>query len=168
METLEIAHEGIYVDYTPEPIPEPEPQEEIPERLDTPPVQFEYNSSELTPEGAQVCADVAEQLDAMEIEDIWVEGHSCTMGSFTYNQYLSEQRAASVVAELKKESSNASRRYYSKGFAWKYPVASNATTAGKESNRRTEFMTTSWQDRGMTDSPVTPEEQKNSAPWNHR
>jgi outer membrane protein OmpA-like peptidoglycan-associated protein len=168
METLEIAHEGLYVDYTPEPVAEPEPEIGPPEQIDAPPVQFEYNSAELTSEGAQVCKEVAEELDRLEIEDIWVEGHTCTMGSFAYNQSLSDQRAYSVVKELKAQSSDSTRRYNSLGFSWKYPVASNATTAGKESNRRTEFMTSSWTDRGWDGKRVTPEEQKNSAPWNHR
>lgn len=168
METLEIAHEGLYVDYTPEPVPDPEPEPDPPDQIDAPPVQFDYNSADLTPEGAQVCKDVAKELDRLEIEDIWVEGHTCTMGSFAYNQSLSDQRAYSVVKELKAQSADSTRRYNSMGFAWKYQVASNATTAGKESNRRTEFMTSSWTDRGMDGKRVTPEERKNSAPWNHR
>jgi phage tail-like protein len=168
IETLELAHEGIYIDHEPEPMPEPPEPPTPPERLDLPPVQFAYDSANLTADGQAVVADAAEQLDQMEIEDVWIEGHTCTMGSFEYNRSLSDKRAASVVKGLKAESSNSNRRYYSKGFSWKYPVSSNATTPGKEANRRTEFMTTSWNDRAQDDRAVRPESQKSGAPWNHR
>jgi phage tail-like protein len=167
IETLELAHEGIYVDHEPEPMPDPPDPDPPPERLDLPPVQFEYNSDELTPEGKEVCAEAVEQIEQLGIEDMWIEGHTCTMGSFEYNRSLSDKRAASVVKECKSQSSG-NTRYYSKGFSWKYPVSSNATTSGKEGNRRSEFMTSSWTDRGWDDSPVQPESQKTGAPWNHR
>lgn len=167
IETLELAHEGIYIDGEPPPPEEPPPRPEIPPRLDLPPVQFEYDSDVLTPKGREVVAEAARQLDEFEIEDIWIEGHTCTMGSFAYNQSLSNRRAAAVVKELKKQSSNPARRYMSMGFAWKYPTASNATLSGKEANRRTEFMTSSWNDRGMNADPIVPESRKYGSPWFH-
>jgi phage tail-like protein len=167
IETLEIAHEGIYVDGEGPPPPQPPPPTPIPERLDLGPVQFEYDSAELTDEGKSTVANAAEQLDAMEIEDIWVEGHTCTMGSFAYNQSLSSKRAHSVVTELKAQSSNSNRRYYSLGFAWKYPVGPNNSSGGKSANRRTEFMTTSFAERGVNADSVSPESRKYSSPWFH-
>lgn len=168
VETLELAHEGLYVDGDPpaEPAP-PKPNVEIPPRLDLPPVQFEYDSDVLTPKGKEVVAEAAAQLDALEIEEIWIEGHTCTMGTFAYNESLSGRRAYAVVQELKAQSSDPSRRYYSQGFSWKYPTGSNASQGGKEANRRTEFMTSSWASRGLNPDPVRPESRKYGAPWYH-
>jgi len=167
IETLEIAHEGIYVDGEgPPPPPRPEP-EPLPERLDLGTVQFEYDSAELTSDGQDTVANAAEQLDKMNVEKIWVEGHTCTMGSFAYNQSLSAQRAYSVVKELRAKSSNGNRQYFSEGFSWKYPVNPNNSSDGKAANRRTEFMTTSFTDRGVSSDPVQPESKKYSSPWFH-
>lgn len=168
IETLELAHEGIYIDGNPPPpVERPVVVQTIPPRLDLPPVQFEYDSDVLTPEGKEVCAEAAAQLDALDIEEIWIEGHTCTMGSFAYNQSLSSQRAYAVVRELKAQSSDPTRRYYSQGFAWKYPSESNATQGGKVANRRTEFMTSSYESRGFSADAVVPESQKYGAPWYH-
>ncbi len=166
IETLEIAHEGIYIDGEgPTPPPRVVPPV-IPERLDLDPVQFEYDSAQLTPQGQAVCADAAGQLDSMDIEEIWIEGHTCTMGSFSYNQSLSAKRAASVVKEVKAQSSDPKRRYYSQGFAWKYPTSPN-DAGGKVANRRTEFMTSSFAARGVNPDPVRPESRKYGSPWFH-
>jgi len=167
IETLEIAHEGIYVDGEGPTIPPPAPAPALPERLDLGTVQFEYDSAALTSEGESTVKDAAEQLDAMEVDKIWIEGHTCTMGSFAYNQSLSARRAASVVTELRAQSSDGNREYYSQGFAWKYPVEANNSSAGKAKNRRTEFMTTSFAERGVNADKVKPESRKYGSPWFH-
>lgn len=167
IETLEIAHEGLFVDGEGPPPPPPPTTPQIPASLDLPPVQFEYNSAVLTQKGHDTCAEAAQQLDDLEIEEIWIEGHTCTMGSYGYNRSLSARRAFSVVQDLKAESSDPNRRYYSEGFAWKYPVGPNDSPGGKAGNRRTEFMTSSFASRGVSPDPVRPEARKYGSPWFH-
>lgn len=170
IETLEIAHEGIYVDTKPAPTPEPPPPEPVPERLDLPPIHFANDSDVLTQQGKDVCAFAASELDRMEIEHIWIEGHTSTPASWAHNLSLSQRRAAAVVREVSAQSENKNRQYYSEGFSWKYPVASNATEGGRASNRRTEFMTTSFDARGVNSDkpPNFREAMKYDPPWNHR
>ena len=165
IESLEVAFDrftmdnddpGPAEDYT------PPPYEIVDDQIETPPVQFEYDSDELTPEGEQVVSEVAETLNAEENDDItevWVEGHTCTQGSWHYNKSLSEGRARTVMTELRRQAP--SKKYYSRGFSWKYPTSSNATEAGRIQNRRTEFMTSKPQDRGIP-VPVTEPDSKPS------
>jgi len=54
-----------------------------------------------------------------------------------YNQGLSEQRAESVKSALLKRGI-ASERIVTIGYGKKYPLATNATAAGKQQNRRVE------------------------------
>ena len=146
----------------PPPTPPPPPP---PSELSLPPIQFEYNSSKLTSEGKKICKQAAEQLDALNCEEVWIEGHTCTMGTFSYNQGLSADRAKSVVEEVRAKSAKP-RTYHSEGFSWKYPRAPNNTTAGKEANRRTEVHRQSCESRGRNTDPV-PDSQKTKSPWRH-
>lgn len=165
METLEIAHEGLMVSGTRPPAP-PEPQvEPVPEKLDLPPIPFDYDSAELTPEAKAIIAKANEDMNRMDIDEIWLEGHTSTSGTFAYNQNLSQQRSDAVKAEL--ERLNPDRKVYAQSFGWKYPVASNATAGGMAANRRTDFYTTSYASRGRDASPVA-DSKKYDPPYNHR
>jgi len=161
VETLEIAHEGIYIDGMPANPPEPPPEPEEPEdpedididpdddQIHTPPVQFEYNSSELSDEGQAVVNDVAEALNNHpEIVTVWVEGHTCTMGSWDYNLGLSDDRSKTVADALQEQTDR--KTYIATGYSWKYPVAANRTDGGRKANRRTEFFTSSPETRGRS------------------
>lgn len=134
-ETLEIAHDGLYIDRATPEAPVEEPPAE--QKLETEPVQFEFDSAELTPEGEEVLDDVNDQVEEQEIEEMWIEGHTCNMGSHSYNKTLSQQRADSCKANL--EAKGGSTTYHSTGYAFDHPVASNSTSAGRSTNRRTEF-----------------------------
>jgi outer membrane protein OmpA-like peptidoglycan-associated protein len=60
------------------------------------------------------------------------------MGSDAYNQKLSERRARAIVRYLKEHGVSESRLAYH-GYGETMPIASNATEAGRETNRRVEF-----------------------------
>jgi phage tail-like protein len=156
IETLEVAFDRFTMDDDdpgPEELYEPPPYEIVDDQMETPPVQFEYNSEELTPEGQEVVDNVAETLNSEEnkdVEEMWVEGHTCTDGSWHYNKSLSEGRARVVMTELRAKCPD--KKFYSRGYSWKYPTSSNATEGGRAANRRTEFMTSSPKDRGVDDS----------------
>lgn len=165
IETLEVAHEGLMIQGLRPPAPPPPPPEPIPERLDLPPIPFDYDSDELTPEAKAIIAQANDDMNRMGIDEIWLEGHTSTSGTFGYNQDLSGRRAEAVKAEL--ERLNPDRTVYAQSFGWKYPVASNSTASGMAANRRTDFYTTSYQSRGRDTTPV-PEADKYNPPYNHR
>ncbi len=63
-------------------------------------VFFDFNKSELTPEAKRIVASAAQDLQRGGTIRLMVTGHTDTVGSVSYNQKLSERRAASVQAEL--------------------------------------------------------------------
>jgi phage tail-like protein len=162
IETLEIGHEGIYIDGTPPEPPEipeePEEPEDPPDivideddpQIQTPPVHFKPDSPEFMPDGQEVCDKVAQALNNHpEIITVWVEGHTNPInGTWASNMTLSTQRAQAVANDLKRQRSN--KTFIPMGFAWKYPISQTVPTA----NRRTEFWTTSPESRGRSQSPV--------------
>jgi outer membrane protein OmpA-like peptidoglycan-associated protein len=70
---------------------------------------------------------------------VQVEGHTSSEGSDDHNQTLSEKRAAAVLDYLEAHGI-AKERLVSTGFASSVPVDTNATIAGRENNRRVEFV----------------------------
>jgi outer membrane protein OmpA-like peptidoglycan-associated protein len=70
---------------------------------------------------------------------VQIEGHASSEGAYDYNQELSEKRAETVLAYLVAHGI-ATERLVSKGFSSSVPVATNTTEAGREANRRVEFV----------------------------
>jgi outer membrane protein OmpA-like peptidoglycan-associated protein len=68
-----------------------------------------------------------------------IEGHADSSGPDARNQTLSEQRAAAVLAYLGSHGVP-KERLTSKGFSSSEPTVSNDTAAGRETNRRVEFV----------------------------
>lgn len=63
-------------------------------------VFFDFDKSVLTPEAQRIIAAAAEDFKKNGYARLIVTGHTDTMGSDSYNQRLSERRAAAVRAEL--------------------------------------------------------------------
>jgi OOP family OmpA-OmpF porin len=70
---------------------------------------------------------------------VQVDGHASSEGSDAYNQTLSEQRADAVLGYLVAHGV-ASERVVAKGFSSSMPIDTNGTRAGRELNRRVEFV----------------------------
>jgi outer membrane protein OmpA-like peptidoglycan-associated protein len=87
---------------------EPEPPPQPPAAQPGPPpampktfiVFFDFNKSNLTGEAQGVVAEAADAYKQTGSVRLKVTGHTDTVGSSSYNQALSERRAASVEAEL--------------------------------------------------------------------
>ncbi len=145
VETLELAFDSLVIgDYVPPEPPPPPPPPEPPDEFDAGTVQFELNSSELSDEGRETLDELSEQLDAHpEVKEIWVEGHTCDLGSRSLNEGLSKDRAKSCKEYL--EQKNPGIKFYSEGYAWDYPVAANKPAnrdgSPRRLNRRTKFYT---------------------------
>ena len=98
-------------------------------------VLFASGSAELTPEASSALATVAADIAARGTGQVVVTGHTDADGSDSFNQTLSEQRAAAVLAALQPASgSNVTFVAVGKGEA--EPVGDNSTDEGKQANRR--------------------------------
>ncbi|ASJ76587.1 OmpA family protein [Granulosicoccus antarcticus] len=128
----------------PEPAPAPEPVKKEPivttatlggEAL------FDNNSDQLNSASEQAMADLVNQLEKFqEISAISVIGHTDATGEASYNQGLSERRAASVEAFLKAAYPDAD--VSSSGMGEDSPVATNSSREGRQLNRRVEVQVT--------------------------
>ena len=101
-------------------------------------VTFAFNSSTINPQFTPVLDRVASTLTEYDKTVIEVAGHTDSVGSDSYNQQLSEQRANNVAAYLAGRSV-ARTRMVTVGAGETRPVASNDTDAGRAQNRRVEI-----------------------------
>lgn len=84
--------------------------------------------------------NVAKVLSAHpEIANVRVEGHTDNRGGEAHNQELSQRRANAVVKYLAKKGVDKAR-LVPLGFGQSKPIADNATTEGRATNRRVEFV----------------------------
>ena len=98
-------------------------------------VNFETNSATLTPQSSEVLDEVTAVLRQRTNSKAQIHGYTDSRGSDAFNQKLSEQRAASVVAYLVAHGLP-SDSLSARGFGKANPVASNDTAQGRLQNRR--------------------------------
>jgi outer membrane protein OmpA-like peptidoglycan-associated protein len=98
-------------------------------------VLFASGSADLTPEASSALAAVGADIAARGTGEVVVTGHTDSDGSDSFNQTLSEQRAASVLAVLQPASGSAVS-FVAVGKGESAPVAENSTDEGKQANRR--------------------------------
>ena len=101
-------------------------------------ILFDFNSSSLRPESQQTLADLASNFRNYPDEQVTIEGHTDSVGTPSYNQTLSEQRASAVSSYLSTEGVP-SGRITSIGYGETRPKASNDTPEGRQLNRRVEI-----------------------------
>lgn len=101
-------------------------------------VHFKTAKSDILPQSYPLLNEVAEVLEANPTIKVRIEGHTDSRGSDSYNQKLSNERAASVVQYLAGRGIDTSRMI-SKGFGEERPIEDNATEAGRAANRRVEI-----------------------------
>lgn len=105
------------------------------------PVYFEFNSADLKPEAEALLVKVGKALTTSDLESFSfsVEGHTDSVGGEDYNSDLSRRRAQAVKSFLEGEGVTQDR-LVSVGRGEDAPVASNATTEGRQHNRRVEII----------------------------
>lgn len=109
-------------------------------RLTLDSVLFETNKASLLPEGQRKVEEFATIIQQYSgNRTIVVEGHTDNRGNTGYNQSLSVRRAKTVRKYLINTGIN-SERLIAKGFGEKQPIATNATNAGRQQNRRVEII----------------------------
>jgi outer membrane protein OmpA-like peptidoglycan-associated protein len=99
---------------------------------------FETGKSVLMPESFQELDRVVKFLTDNPSIKIEVGGHTDNVGSAALNNDLSNRRARAVAEYIMLKGLPASA-ISSNGYGFSKPVASNATAAGKQLNRRVEF-----------------------------
>jgi outer membrane protein OmpA-like peptidoglycan-associated protein len=101
-------------------------------------ILFASNSSEVQPEGVSNVKRLAATLNKYKDTNVLVEGHTDSTGKEEHNQALSDRRADAVSNILTGEKVS-NTRISSKGYGSTQPVADNATTEGRQQNRRVEI-----------------------------
>jgi outer membrane protein OmpA-like peptidoglycan-associated protein len=115
--------------------------------VNLPDVLFEFGRADLAGDAGSKVRNIADLLSTPQARDrrVSIEGHTDSVGSDSYNQRLSENRAASVASALENSGVN-SRRITTKGYGERYPVAPNTNPngadnpAGRSKNRRVEVI----------------------------
>jgi len=102
---------------------------------------FDVDSARLRPAMMSALDSVAEQvLSSAGDETLSIMGHTDSMGSDSYNQSLSERRAASVLNYLANKGINRGSMS-SSGMGESSPIGDNSTSSGRAENRRVEILT---------------------------
>ncbi|HEX4596108.1 MAG TPA: OmpA family protein [Bryobacteraceae bacterium] len=102
-------------------------------------VLFDFNKYTLRPAAREKLAKISGIILSHPGLRLEVDGYTDSIGSESYNQKLSEQRADQVRTYLISESLP-SDIIVSKGFGKENPVASNDNSAGRQKNRRVEMV----------------------------
>ena len=112
-------------------------------------VLFDYNKSQLKSGAFVNITRLAQFLQNNPDRKVIVEGYTDSTGSASYNQSLSQSRATAVMAALVRAGVEPSR-IVAQGYGKEYPVADNASDAGRAQNRRVEVTISN------DNQPVTP------------
>jgi outer membrane protein OmpA-like peptidoglycan-associated protein len=107
--------------------------------INLPDVLFEFDRSTLTSGARDTTREIAAAIRGIRDRTIAVEGHTDSVGSYEYNQRLSEDRASTVADALVREGVSR-RQITSRGFGERDPIASNDTSSGRSRNRRVEVI----------------------------
>ncbi|HEY5960479.1 MAG TPA: OmpA family protein, partial [Polyangiaceae bacterium] len=100
---------------------------------------FAWDQATLQEESYPVLDEVVLALKDNKSLRVQVDGHSSSEGSDDHNQTLSEKRAEAVLDYLVSHGIGKDR-LVSKGFSSSLPIDTNKTAAGRENNRRVEFV----------------------------
>ncbi|MDS4013803.1 MAG: OmpA family protein [Candidatus Accumulibacter sp.] len=95
---------------------------------------FDFNKATLRPEGMRKLDEVAAKAKDVKLEVITAVGHTDRIGSDSYNQALSERRAAAVKSYLVSKGIEANR-VYTEGKGKKQPVTKPGQCQGPKSKK---------------------------------
>lgn len=104
-------------------------------------VQFDFDQATIRPESQPQLEAMAALLHAQPELAVYIVGHTDDRGGLDYNMDLSQRRASAVVQALSGTYGIATARMTPMGVANLAPLASNATEAGRATNRRVELVT---------------------------
>lgn len=128
-------------------------------------VNFEFDKWNLTVNAKTLLDGVVTALQQRPDITVEVAGHTDGKGSDSYNQKLSERRAASVMKYLVDKGIDKSR-ITATGYGESQPIATNETDEGRELNRRVEMKVLSADPNagGVSVAPIDPSAPVEPAP----
>ncbi|GAB6082417.1 OmpA family protein [Desulfuromonas carbonis] len=104
-------------------------------------IKFDSNKTEIKPEFKDDISRTAAFIRANpNVPYFVIAGYTDSMGDATYNQRLSERRAAEVRDALIRDYGLSPDKIHARGYGETKPVASNETAAGRYENRRVEII----------------------------
>ncbi|MEZ4365822.1 MAG: OmpA family protein [Kofleriaceae bacterium] len=104
-------------------------------------VYFATNKATIQKKSFPLLAEVAQALADRPSLRVRIEGHTDSRGKDAANMVLSQRRAEAVRDHLVAAGIDG-ERLVAQGFGETVPLADNRTTAGRDTNRRVEFMIT--------------------------
>ncbi len=107
--------------------------------VNLPDVLFRFGHSDLTSSAERSVHSIANVIQSSGRRHVSVEGHTDSIGTFEYNQRLSEDRAHSVAAALMADGIPR-HQLSTRGYGERNPIASNSSDEGRSSNRRVEVV----------------------------
>ncbi len=102
-------------------------------------IEFETGRAVITPVGIATLEEILPALRASADTKFEIAGHTDNRGNAAMNQALSEARARAVLEYLVGKGLSAAR-FTSRGYGSDRPIADNNTAAGRQQNRRIEFV----------------------------
>jgi outer membrane protein OmpA-like peptidoglycan-associated protein len=116
-------------------------------------IEFDVDKATLRPESESILQAVADILQAHpEIAKIQIQGHTDNKGARAHNQNLSQRRANAVMKWLTLKGIDA-KRLEARGFGQDQPIDANTTDAGRQNNRRVQFIITNKADASTQTAP---------------
>ncbi|MBP9207473.1 MAG: DUF4398 and OmpA-like domain-containing protein [Kofleriaceae bacterium] len=104
-------------------------------------IYFDFRKATIRPVSFPLLDEVAQALKDNPTIEVRIEGHTDSRGSDSFNLKLSQKRADSVRTYLVGKGTTAGRMV-AKGYGENVPIADNRTQAGRDMNRRVEFVIT--------------------------
>jgi outer membrane protein OmpA-like peptidoglycan-associated protein len=98
---------------------------------------YDFDSDVVRPEARSNLRNLAKSLSKYPGSDLLIVGHTDQVGAASYNQSLSERRAAAAANVLVAEGVRRTR-IATRGMGETEPLAGNDTEAGRQANRRVE------------------------------
>jgi outer membrane protein OmpA-like peptidoglycan-associated protein len=98
---------------------------------------YDFDSDVVRPEARSNLRNLAKSLSKYPGSDLLIVGHTDQVGAASYNQSLSERRAAAAANFLVTEGVRRTR-LATRGMGETEPLADNDTEAGRQANRRVE------------------------------
>ena len=103
-------------------------------------IQFDFNKATIKEASFDLMNEIASVIAKNpQIKRIQIEGHASSEGNAAHNKQLSDERAKAVMKYLT-EHGIAAAELAAIGFGSERPIADNGTEAGREQNRRVDFV----------------------------
>lgn len=99
-------------------------------------IEFGNNSAEINPNSVGEIKELADFMTQYPLTEVVIEGHTDDRGAESYNQQLSEKRAASVARMLIQQFDIDSSRVRSVGYGESRPMVENNSEDNRAANRR--------------------------------